>query len=269
MARQSAASTAGMYKSAKCLLAACAVALLGACGGGSEPQTRVLTVDSFALVTVKREAVVEVDGVAIKDMGDVQNLVEPIEVQDCAGASLRYEQVRRNGVLQDEPVWVTVEPLEGIYVRRFRVTNDSAATLNISRADAVLVDAAGNDNEVATAEILKQNVLARYPCSSGPAIVRTLRPLKMLGSDIRVRPGRSVTLYAMFPSADISILGDWVLEINDFPVQADASGDVSKVAQFKFDLVAKGYRTTITQEKEGLLSGWVDVDRTTEELDDI
>lgn len=267
MVLQSAATLVGICRSIAWTLAACACALLSACIA-TGPQTRILTVDSFALVTVESEKALDVDGVTLKDLGETKNLIEPVEVQDCAGGKLRYERVTRNGVPYDEPVWIFVDPLERIYVRRFRVTNNTTTTLNISRADAVLVDAAGNDNEMATAEILRQNVLARYPCSSGPVIARTLRPLKLLGSDIRIRPGRSVTLYAMFPNADISILGDWFLEINDFPVQTDDKGQVSKVAQFKFDLTAKGYRTTITQEKESLLTGWVEVGRTTEELTD-
>lgn len=256
------------YRQGGCvtLLAACA-ALLTACAAG-EPQTRVRTIDNFALVTVEDQKAQEVDAVAIQDMGEVKDLIRPLQVQACDGTLRRYNERRtRDGkLISREPVMITLDPLRGVYVRRLRVTNDTTNVLNLNRADAVLVDAAGNDNELADTEIITQNIVARFPCGSGDAAARTLRPLKMLGSDVRIRPGREVTFYAMFLNVDPSIVGDWTLELNDFPVQTDAKGDVSKVAQFKFDLVAKGFRTRITETKMGLLSPWVETNRTTEEL---
>ena len=56
------------------------------------------------------------------------------------------------------------------------------------------------------------------------------------------------------------------LSLNDFPVETDAVGDVSRVAAFKFHLTSKGYRTSVTQRKAGFMSPWVEVTRTTEEL---
>ena len=41
---------------------------------------------------------------------------------------------------------VDIDPLQGIYVRGLRVTNNTPNVLRLSRADAVMVDAAGNDN---------------------------------------------------------------------------------------------------------------------------
>ena len=43
-----------------------------------------------------------------------------------------------------------------------------------------------------------------------------------------------------------NIVGDWILELNDFPVETDGVGDVSRVEAFKFPLVSKGFRTEIT-----------------------
>lgn len=246
------------------LLTACA-ALLTACIA-SEPQTRVRTLDSFAIVTVEDQKAQKVDEVAIQDMGEVKDLIRPIQIQACEGSRLLFKEVRTSQGIRRERVMVTVDPLLGVYVRRLRVTNDTTNVLNLNRADAVLVDAAGNDNELADTEIITQNILARFPCGTGQAAANTLRPLKMLGSDVRIRPGREVTFYAMFLNVDPSIVGDWILELNDFPVQTDAKGEVSKVAQFKFDLIAKGFRTRITEKKMGLLSPWVETDRATEEL---
>lgn len=248
------------------LLIACAV-LLTACAAG-EPQTRVRTIDNFALVTVEDEKAQEVDEVTIQDMGEVKELIRPVQVAACDGAHVRYNERRtRDGkLISREKVMVTVDPLRDVYVRRLRVTNDTTNVLNLNRADAVLVDAAGNDNELADKEIITQNLISRFPCGSGRAVAGTLQKLKVLGADVRIRPGREVTFYAMFTTVDPRIVGDWTLELNDFPVETDAKGDVSKVAQFKFDLVAKGFRTTITETKMGLLSPWVETNRTTEEL---
>ncbi len=99
------------------------------------------------------------------------------------------------------------------------------------------------------------------------ALVGSLRSLKILGSDIRIRPGRATELLAAFSSVDKSILGDCSLELNDFPVSIDKAGKVAQVTSFKSPLLWKGYRTTIKYRKDSLFSPWVELDRTTKEID--
>ena len=239
----------------------------------NEPVTRVLTTETFEIVPAddlrKRQ---EKSNVIIEDQGEVKNLVQPVSVQACNGPHLmfdeqQYTDYRGQKRIRRVRVMVDVDPLEGIYVRGLRVTNNTPNVLRLSRADAVLVDAARNDNEMADVQILAQNIRARLPFPSGDVLVRTLRSLKILGADVRIRPGRETTFYAMFPTADKSIVGDWVLELNDFPVETNTVGDVSKVEAFKFPLVAKGYRTEITQRRENWFAPWVETARTTAEIE--
>ena len=243
---------------------------LAACA--SDPQTRVLHQDTFTIVSsVDNQKIQKKANVIIEDQGEADQVIQPVRVQACDGAHLlwdeqQYIDAKGRRRVRRVRVMTEVDPLEGVYVRRLRVTNNTPNVLRLNRADAVLVDAAGNDNELADLEILAQNIKATMACPSGDAIVRTLRPLKILGADVRIRPGRETSFYAMFLDVDKSIVGDWVLELNDFPVETDAVGDVSKVESFKFHLVSKGLRTSITQRKAGFMSPWVEIKRTTEEL---
>ena len=239
----------------------------------TEPVTRVLTFDAFEIVSAddhrKKQ---EKSNVIMEDQGEAEDVLQAVQVHDCDGANYRYEvseYTDREGRRQTRrtPVMVDVNPLQGVYVRRLRVTNNSPNVLRLSRADAVMVDPAGNDNELADLQILAQNIKADLPCPSGDAVTRNLRTLKILGADVRIRPGREVTFFVMFPSVDKSIVGDWILELNDFPVETDEVGDVSRVEAFKFPLVSKGFRTEVTQRKAGLFAPWVEVGRNTFEIE--
>ncbi len=241
-------------------------------GCATEPVTRVLLVDTYDIVAADdNERKQEKSNVIIEDQGEVEDLIQPVRVQDCIGAHYLYEETEyrdRNGQIRIRrtPVMVDVDPLQGVYVRRLRVTNNTSNVLRLNRADAVMVDAAGNDNEMADFQILAQNIKASLPCPSGDAVARTLRPLKILGADVRIRPGRETTFYAMFLNVDKSIVGDWVLELNDFPVETNQVGDVSRVEAFKFLLVSKGFRTEITQQRANLFYPWTEIERTTVEI---
>lgn len=240
----------------------------------NEPVTRVVSTDTYEIVPAdemkKRQ---EKSNVIIEDQGEVEELIAPVRVHACNGAHYAYKEERYRDYVTGKyrtrqvPIMITVDPLAGIYVRGLRVTNNTPNVLRLNRADAVMVDAAGNDNEMADFQILTQNIRAGAPCPSGGAIVRTIRPLKILGADVRIRPGRETTFYAMFPTVDKSIVGDWVLELNDFPVETNEVGDVSKVERFVFPLVSKGYRTEVTQRKENLFSPWVEIKRETMEVE--
>ncbi len=248
--------------------------VLAACAGG-EPETKLRHIDTFAIVAAEDHQKKQTkDNVTIEDQGEIEDLVQPVVVQACEGAHLRFNTKRyvnaRTGrvSIQKTRVMIKVDPLEGVYVRRFRITNGTPNVLRLDRADAVLVDPAGNDNELADFQILAQNIRAKLPCISGKGVVGTLRPLKILGSDVRIRPGRETTFYAMFTTVDKSILGDWTLELNDFPVRTDEVGRVAGVQRFMFPLRSKGFRTTVTLRRDGFLSPWVEIDRKTKEIGD-
>lgn len=260
-----------IHKGARVALMTVCAALLTACAGLNEPKTRVVTKDSFILSAAEEGKVLEVDNIAIEDKGEV-NLTQPVRIQDCNGYQLKVRRFETKDGIKEEPVYITVDPLTEFYVRRLEVRNNTTNVLRLNRADAVLVDPNGNDYELANEDIIEQRILQDYPCPSGGSVagsVRTLlRTQKVIGSNVRIRPGRDIQFLAIFSDVKLrpSDLGDWTLELNDFPVQTDDKGDVSKVAQFKFDLVAKGVRTTITQEKANFLAPWVETDRTTREL---
>ena len=97
-------------------------------------------------------------------------------------------------------------------------------------------------------------------------LVQTLRGLKLLGKNTRVRRGREDTFLVAFSGVDKSITGDWVLELNDFPVATNAAGQVTRLTSFRFPLEPRGYRTTIRQRKEGMFTPWVEIGRQTEEI---
>ena len=104
------------------------------------------------------------------------------------------------------------------------------------------------------------------PCPSTRHIVSSLRGLKFLGGNIRLRPGRVARVLAVFARVDKRIPGDWTLEIHGLPVDTDPAGNVSRAASFAFPLVSRGYRTTIELRKEELFAPWREINRTTEEI---
>jgi len=258
----------------KNFLATGVLLLLAACATTGEPETRLIHQETFLMTSAEgHPGKITKRDVTIEDMGEAEGVVQPVSVQACNGASLLYRTVTRTNRVTGEkyneqvPVMIEVDPLEGVYVRRLRVSNNTSSNLPLNFADVVLVDPAGNDNELVDKLVLGQNIRAQLPCASGYAVEENLKSLKILGGDVRIRPGRETTYYAMFTTVDKSIVGDWTLEVNDFPVLTDQRGQISMTERFFFPLVSTGFRTTITQKKEGFWSAWEEVSRTTQKLD--
>ena len=139
--------------------------------------------------------------------------------------------------------------------------------MRLNRIDAVLVDAAGNDIELMSKSTLRQDLFARRPCPSTKGLIESLRSLKLLGADIRIRPGRTGVLFAAFSGVDRRILGDWTLELNEVPVATDPAGEVTHAASFEFPLLVRGYRTTTILRREGFFDPWKEIQRRTEEIE--
>ena len=103
-----------------------------------------------------------------------------VEVQACDGPLLLDRRAKRIGEEGEEyveryPAFETVDPFEGIYVRRLKIRNETGHTVRLNRIDAVLVDAAGNDNELMTKSALRQDLLARRSCPSTEGVIESLR----------------------------------------------------------------------------------------------
>lgn len=246
-----------------------AAVFVGGCATG--PQIKSVVEETFSIEASGDTSRQTKENITVEDMGEAQQVVQPMKVQACNGPHLRYGQreviISGKKYVKEYPVYETVDPLQGIYIRRFKIRNDTEHVLRLNRIDTVLVDAAGNDNEGITKQVLEQNIRAGRSCSSTEALVRSLRSLKLLGTDTRIRPGRVAEVLAAFPSVDKRIVGDWTLELNDFTVDTNEAGEVSRVTSFKFPLLSKGYRTTIKMRKDSLFAPWQEIDRNTEEIE--
>ena len=241
--------------------------------GGCEttPQLRSIVRDTYMVEAVSGTQRQTKENITVEDLGEAQEVVQPVEVQACQGPHLLFdkrEYIDSEGNRRTRTVRVmeTVYPLRGIYIRRLKITNDTEHTLRLNRVDTVLVDGAGNDREGMDKGLLEQNIRAGRPCPSTDAVLQTLSALKLLGADTRIRPGRETTLLAAFSGVDKSITGDWTLELNDFPVATNEAAEVIRVTSFQFPLEAKGYRTTIRQRKESFFAPWEEIGRSTEEI---
>ena len=240
-------------------------------GCETTPQLRSIVRDTYMVEAVGDTQRQTKENITVEDVGEAQEVIQPVEVQACQGPHLLYdkrEYIDSEGNRRTRTVRVmeTVDPLRGIYIRRLKITNNSEHTLRPNQIDTVLVDGAGNNWDGLDEETLEQNIRAGRPCPSTDAVVRTLIPLKLLGGDTRIRPGRETTLLAAFSGVDKSITGDWVLELNDFPVATNEAAEVIRVTRFLFPLEAKGYRTIIRQRKESLFAPWEEIGRSTEEI---
>ncbi len=163
-------------------------------GRATESVTRALLVDTYDIVAADdNERKQEKSNVITADQGEVENLIQPVRVQDCIGAHYLYEETQYKDSsgqirIRRTPVMADVGPLQGVYFRRLRVTNNTSNVLRLNRADAVMVDATGNDSEMADFQILAQNIKVSLPCPSGDAVARTLSPFKILGARLRFMP---------------------------------------------------------------------------------
>ena len=113
------------------------------------------------------------------------------------------------------------------------------------------IDAAGKDNELMTRS----------------ALIDSLPSVKLLGANIRIRPGRATTLRAAFTGVDESILRDWTLELHEVPVEDGPCrrGSARGVVRVSL-LLGGGYRTTTRSRREPWFDPWKETHRTTEEV---
>ena len=240
-------------------------------GCATGPQVKTIVRDTFSIEAIEGTSRQTVGNVTVEDLGEAQGILTPVEVQACDGPFLvtrKLKRITKEGeeYTEEHPVLEIVDPFQGVYVRRLKIRNDTEHTMRLNRIDAVLLDAAGNDNELMTKSMLGQDLLARRPCPSTRGLIENLRSVKLLGADIRIRPGREAVLFAAFSGVDRRIVGDWTLELNEMSVSTNSAGEVSRVASFEFPLLVKGYRTVITLEKNGLFEPWVEVHRRTDEV---
>ena len=246
------------------------VLLLFGCATG--PQTQVLVRDSFVMEAVDGTSKQTLGGVTAEDLGEQADVVPPVRVQACKGSRLLFREVKQRDKkgkthTKRRPVFVEVDPFRNLHVRRLKIRNDTEHVLSLKRIEAVFVDAAGNDNEGMTRATLRRYLRSARPCPSTRAVVASLRSLKFLGSNIRLRPGRVTQVLAVFSGIDRRILGDWTLELHGVPVETDPAGRVSRVASLSFPFRTRGYRTTVERRKETTFGPWQELSRKVEEID--
>lgn len=245
------------------------LAFIGGCQ--TTPQFRTITQESYKLILADAKlGKQQKASITVEELGELDKVIQPVKVQKCVNGQLivRSQQYTdrktKKTYTKNIPVMETIDPLKVIYARRMKITNDKEHVLRLGRLDYVLVDAAGNDYEGLTRDLLYQHIMAGRPCSSTNTIIRALDSLKLLGQNTRIRPGRSEELLVAFPAVDKRVLGDWVLELNDFPVATNEAGHVTRVTRFEFPLVVESYRTAIKYRKDNLFSQWQEIDRQTE-----
>ena len=255
-----------------CLLMAIPSLFLIGCASG--PQTRVVVRDIFSLKAVVDKSEQTKGRVSIKDMGELSRIVPRVRVQACEGSFLKFRKVKvktkkdkkEKPRIKRRPVFEMVNPIQDLYIRELKIRNDAEHILYLNLVEAVLVDAAGNDNAGMAGEQLRRFWRANRPCSSTRHVIKSLWGLKFLGNNIRILPGRVVRVLAAFPRIDKRILGDWTLEIHGLPVETDQVGKASRISSFAFPLISRGYRTTIEMRKEELFAPWREINRKTEEI---
>ena len=211
----------------------------------------------------------------MEDLGEQSQVVAPVRVQDCKGGRLLFRTVEKKSGKKGKErihaerrrVMTEVDPFRYLYVRRLKIRNGAEHVLSLSDIEAVLLDAAGNDNEGLTKSAIAHYLRSVRPCPSTEAVIASLRSLKFLGSNIRIRPGRVTQVLVAFSGIDKRVLGDWTLELHGFPVSTDAAGRVSRVTSFSFPLKARGFRTTIERRKETTFGPWREINRTVEEIE--
>jgi hypothetical protein len=73
-----------------------------------------------------------------------------------------------------------------------------------------------------------------------------------------------VQVYVPFPSKDnLDLAGEWLFQINDFPTRTAESGEITKRDSFSFPIEVKQTATTVNLQKDGIFSGWKEIDRQT------
>ena len=247
------------------------VLLLFGCASG--PQDQTVVQETFAIEAISGTSKQSSGGVTVEDLGEQAQIVPPVRVQACKGRRLLFrtvEKKRKKGgktYTERRPVYTEVDPFHRLHVRRLKIRNDTEHVLYLDRIGAVLVDAAGNDNEGMSKSMLRHYLRSVRPCPSTEAVIVSLRSLRFIGANIRIRPGRVTQVLVVFSGINKRILGDWVLELHGVPVDTDPAGRVSRVASFSFPYAARGFRTTIERRKETTFGPWREISRTVKEIE--
>ena len=247
------------YIAARIAVSIAGIIVLASCATG--PLNETLVKESYSLEAINKNLKRTIGNITVEDLGEPPDVLAPVRVQACKGRRLVFDEVkitRSKGKThtQRRPVYEEVDPFEGLYVRRLNIRNDSKHSLSLNRVEAVLLDAAGNDNVGMSKAMISRILYRERPCSSTRDLISSWRSLKVLGNNIRLRPGRTARVLVIFSRIDKSIPGDWTLQLHGFPVEKDRAGKVTHVASFEIPLVSRGYRTTIERRKETMLGPW-------------
>ena len=245
------------------------VLILPACKSG--PESKIVVKEHFSIAKAGKRAKQTWAGIEITDLGEPTAVARPVRVQSCRGRYLKFAERKVRGKkgktrLVRRPIYEVVHPLEGLYVRGLKIRNGSPHVLSLGRVEAVLLDAAGNDNENMSKAKIGRMLRGARPCRSTRGVIASLRSLKILGSDIRLHPDRSARIFAVFSGVDKTILGDWTLRLHGISVETDRYGRGSRVAPFAFSLVARGYRTAVEMRRDSAFGRWKVVRKTTEPI---
>ena len=255
------------------------VLLLAGCATG--PMTQFVVEETYVMESVGDTSRQTQGRVTVIDQGEPSFVASPVRVQACDGSRLLFRTVKETSYSEEQseedqeketrirrlPIFEEVNPLEGLYLRQLEIRNDTRHVLSLRRIEAVLLDAAGNDNEGISKAELGHYLRHIRPCHSTEELIDRLRSVKFLGSNIQLRPGRSGQVFVAFPGIDQRILGDWTLELYGVPVETNEAGEVSRVSSFAFPLLSRGYRTTRELYKDTTFGPWREIKRSVVEIE--
>jgi uncharacterized protein YxeA len=245
--------------------------ILAGCATTEYPIYKSEVYDNFTPVTKSKEESRQTkSSVTITDLGRVtEQIIPPAYVQACEGEKVLYKQVKKTDFLGNvtyvnEEIMESIDPFEGMHIRRISLNNNTGHTIKLVDVDAVLVDPNGNDHAMSSRERLERHINSKRPCSSTRAVISAFGDVAFLANPIRVRPGRDVEVFVPFPNKDnLAIPGEWLFEINDFPTRTADSGAVTKRDSFRFPIEMKQTATTVKLQKDSFFSPWKEIDRQT------
>jgi hypothetical protein len=252
------------------------IGILGGCGSTEYPTYKSTVYENFTEASKSKEVSRQTKyAITITDLGRVsEQIIPPVTVQACNGNQLLFTEVKKHNYTTGKDYYVrqqateAVNPFDGMHIRRLSIVNDTDHTVKLMDVDAVLVDPNGNDHEMSNRDSLERHINAKRPCSSTREVIAGFNNVAFLANPIRVRPGRNMEVYVPFPNKDtLAIKGEWLFEINDFPVKTSDSGAVSKRASFRFPIDIKQTRTTVKSQKDSFFAPWKEADRQTTDME--
>ena len=153
---------------------------MAAAGCATGPEVTTVVRETFSIGAIDDTSRKTIGNVAVEDLGETQWVVTSVQVQACGGplpVGLEVERRTTKGEkhIATIPVHETVDPFDGLYVRKLKITNSTKHSIRLNHVDGVLVDAAGNHNELMTGSTLRHDLLARRLCRSIEALIDSLR----------------------------------------------------------------------------------------------